>query len=156
MAQMGQYILSITAAAIIPAIVNSLLDKKGSASALVQLMGGLFLAFTMIQPIVRFDFSHITSFWEEISEEGASATAAGQTYAENQKAVIIKDNVEAYILDKAQTYEADLEVEVSLDQNQVPSQVTLRGAISPYAKARLQRTIEEDLGIPKEEQQWIG
>ena len=69
---------------------------------------------------------------------------------------IIKSRVQAYILDKADSFGTSLEVEVILDQDHIPVSVELQGNISPYARAQLTEIIEEDLGIPKEHQLWIG
>ena len=158
MSKLGAYMLSVIAGAMVLGILNSMLDRKGSAGTLLRLMGGLFLTFTVIQPIAGFDFSAVTAFWEDFSLAGETAAALGQSLAEEELAAVIKERAETYILDKAKAYEAELTVEVMLsdDTTPVPTGVTLRGSISPYAKAQLQKILEDDLGIAKEDQQWIG
>ena len=71
---------------------------------------------------------------------------------------IIIEQLQAYILDKAADLGAELEVEILMpdDGSGQPQGVVLRGAVSPYAKTRLQQIIAEDLDIAKEKQQWIG
>ena len=69
---------------------------------------------------------------------------------------IIKARIQAYILDKADSFGTQLDVEVILDQDNIPTSVELRGNISPYAKAQLTGIITENLGIPKEYQLWTG
>ena len=70
----------------------------------------------------------------------------------------IKKEVQAYILAKAESLGAQLEVSVVLSDNQFaePVGVRIAGAISPYAKQVLIQTITDDLGIDREAQQWIG
>lgn len=158
MKQLGDYVLSVTAAAIIIGILTSLMDGKGGAAALVKMIGGLFLAFVIVQPIAKLDVSAMLSFTEGFARDGETAAAEGENMAAEAVADIIKTNTQAYILDKAETYRAELTVEVTLSQDQVPVPVaaSLKGNVSPYAKAQLQKILEDDLGIPKENQLWIG
>ena len=58
-------------------------------------------------------------------------------------------------MDKATQWEVDLAVEVSLTDI-TPSHVRICGSVSPYVKAALSDWIAEQLGISKEEQEWIG
>ena len=68
--------------------------------------------------------------------------------------VIINEKIEEYILKKASDYSAKLDVEVILENN-IPAIVILDGDISPYAKRQLEAILEKELGITKENQQWI-
>jgi len=69
----------------------------------------------------------------------------------------IIDSTRAYILEKAETFGAELTVEVMLDDSSipVPSGVRIRGNISPYNREKLGSIIQRDLGIPTEAQIWI-
>ena len=69
---------------------------------------------------------------------------------------IIKAETEAYILDKASQLNVELSVEVTIDEENIPTAVTLSGEVSPYARRQLQEIIESDLGIAKENQRWTG
>jgi len=54
-------------------------------------------------------------------------------------------------------YQLKLDVEVELgDCEPVPASVRITGPASPYARTQLQKRITDELGIPKERQQWIG
>ena len=156
METVAKYILSVTAAAIIVGIVSSFADPKSGSGAIIKLMGGLFLTVVAIQPVVNFDFDALTAFSVNPIAEGESAAAEGQELAREAMGDIIKSETEAYILDKARTYRAELEAEVELSDDAVPVPVgvVVRGSISPYAKAQLQDLIEEELNIPKEDQIW--
>lgn len=78
--------------------------------------------------------------------------------ASEELRTIIKSRVEAYILDKAESYGAKLKVEVMLSEDQVPVPMSVRitGSISPYGKKMVTQLIREDLGIASEEQVWIA
>lgn len=139
-------------------ILQVISGKKGTQAALLQLIGGLFLAFTIIAPAANLELGEMLDFPWDYSAMGSDIAAQGQSYSQDQLHRIIKDRCEAYILDKAQTYQAQLRVEVVLSQDEipVPSSVRLQGSVSPYAKQALQQFLQDDMAIPKEHQIWIG
>jgi hypothetical protein len=47
-------------------------------------------------------------------------------------------------------------VYLSEDTIPVPISVEIRGSVSPYGKQQLTKLLEEELGIAKENQLWIG
>lgn len=148
------YLLSVTAAAVICGIVSRLLGKKGTPAALGNLMCGVFLTLAVMQPLSRFRGS--LNIPMEFSSKAEQAAALGQTEAKKAMASIIKEKSEAYILEKAARYQADLTVVVTVSDDEIPQpeSVRLRGAVSPNIKALLQSIIAESLGIPKEKQVW--
>lgn len=152
-----QYLLSVTTAAIICGIANSLANKNGAHSAVVKLISGLFLAITVISPLAKLQISDFSSFAEGLSVEAGESVNYGQDMALEAIAAIIKSETESYILDKAASMNTDLEVCVTVSETDPPqpTSVTLKGAVSPYVKGRLQQIITDDLGIREEDQQWI-
>lgn len=156
MEALSRYVLSVIAAAFLFGILSSMVDEKGSTGALLRLMGGLFLIFSILSPILKMDFTGITNFLEDFAVEGEYASASGEEMAEEEYRTIIIQQVEAYILDKASGLGLSLTVEVTLNADDLPESVTLCGAAAPYAKLQLQQIIEDDLGIAKENQRWTG
>lgn len=158
MEAVGRYIVSVTAAAILLGILRSVLGKKSSSAALVQLVGGLFLTFTVIAPVADLDFdTFFDSSWV-ITEDASIIAAQGQAISQQQLQSIIKERCEAYILDKAQSYHAALDVKVTVSQDEMPVPVAARleGNISPYARSEMEQYLQKEMGIPKENQLWIG
>lgn len=153
-----QYLISITAAAVFCGIVTSFLDKKSVPAALVKLLAGLFLSFTVISPWVKLQFYDITDYAVDITSDAAIAVEAGEIAAQEALVSRIKSETEAYILDKAASWGAELTVEVTIADSDppIPSAVRLTGAVSPYVKAMLSQMLETDIGIPKEAQIWTG
>lgn len=137
-------------------IVIRLVGDKGTNATLTKLIAGLFLVFTMIQPLVSLDFSGLTDWTDQYSADASAAVAAGGQITRKALSELIKQRTETYILDKAQALNMVLEVEVTLsdDDIPIPVKVRLNGKASPYAKGRLQAIITEDLGIEKENQIW--
>ena len=155
---LGSLILSVTMAAILFSLLSSLLDKKGSAHALLKLVGGLYLTFTIISPIGKFDLDILDDITMPYWDEGKRIAAQGQSTSQEELRSIIKQRSEAYILDKATSYQAQLTVEVTLSQDKIPAPTGafLQGSISPYAKSAMQQWIQDTIGIPKETQVWGG
>jgi len=152
------YLISVTAASIICGIVNALAGKRGAVSSVLKLLTGLFLALTVIRPVIRLSLSEIELYLDSISTKADAAVADGEIVASRELASIIKAETEAYILDKAASLGVDLQVDVILSDNAppLPVEVLLIGAASPYAKAQLSAMIADELGIPKEAQRWTG
>lgn len=152
------YFLSVTAAALICGVLSSILDGKGAAGKIVKLICGLFLAFTVIRPVADIEIEDFALFTSDISQEAQAAVSAGEEFVQDSLASIIKEETEAYILDKAQALDAVLEAEVTVssDPQPVPIGVRIKGNVSTYIKFQLQSIIEADLGIAKENQLWIG
>lgn len=157
MEDIKEYLLSIVAAAVICGIVTRFTGEKGTQGAMVKLIAGLFLTFTVIAPVAKIDLSGLTDFAELYSDTGAQAAALGEQMSRDALRSSIKARTEAYILDKAAELELNLEVEVTLSEDDIPlpAAVRLSGKSSHYAKLRLQSMITQELGIEKEKQVWI-
>ena len=121
-----------------------------------KLICGLFLAYTVLSPISRVDFSNLPDFSLGCMDDAKDAAAMGENLARDSMADIIKEETEAYILDKAADLHANLHVEVTVGEDNLPTAVTLSGEASPYARRQIQAIIANDLGISKENQKWIG
>ena len=101
---LAQYLLRIISAAMILGILTGIMDKKSSSGALVRLIGGIFLALVMLQPLIRFDWSVITAFARDYTVDAQSAAVEGENLGQKEYRAIIKAESEAYILDKARSY----------------------------------------------------
>lgn len=156
MAALCQYVFSVTAAAIICGIVMSI-TQKSSIQPILKLVCGMFLAFTVVKPVTQIDLAELMEVSLPYSQDAVQAADLGENSSQEAMAAIIKDETEAYILDKAAALNVSLEVEVTLDGDPpVPTAVRLSGEVSPYAKQQLEQILYEDLGISKENQQWTG
>ncbi len=151
-----QYILSVTAAAMVCGIIVGM-TQKNSAHPILKLVCGLFLAFTVIKPITEIDLMELVEVSLPYSQDAVQAASWGEKLSRDATVAIIKEKAEAYILDKAAARNVTLEVEITVDGDPpVPTAVRLSGEVSPYAKQELVQILSEDLGIPKENQQWTG
>ena len=156
MRSLRAYILSIVAASLICGCVQMLLGKKGTSAKLVRMLCGVYMAIVFIAPLHRIDFSIYTDYFTGFMDEAKNAVSDGQNVAQQKREEIIIQQTQSYILDKASSFGAEVEVEVTLsgDISQTPNAVTIKGAVSPYVKKMLTDYIEEQIGIPKEAQMW--
>ena len=154
MNQLTQYILSVTAAAVLASILR-ILAGEGAMEKLTKLLTGLFLAVTVLSPLVRLEIPDPSHWLEDYLADGDEAARAGEVMAKEYSAAIITEEVEAYILDKAASMGAALAVEVELGEGGLPETVTLTGSVSPGHRAELSRTMDEELGVEEEAQIWI-
>lgn len=152
MSGIGSYILLVTAAAILISILRKLAGSGGMGE-LVKLLGGVFLAVTVLSPLVKLELPEL-SWIDDFSEEGQAAARDGEVLARDYSDTIISRELEAYILDKAANLGAELTAVVKLDDEGMPVSVTLSGEISPGNRAALSHIIEQDLGLGEEAQIW--
>lgn len=156
MESVSGYILRVVAAAFLLGILGSLTDQKGSTAALLRLMGGLFLTFTLLSPVLSLDFSAVRNYLADFAETGELTAVSGENMARAEYRTIIKEKLEAYILDKANELGLDLTVEVALGEDDTPREIIIAGTASPFGKGNLQQFIIDELGVAKENQLWIG
>lgn len=154
---MKQYLLSVVAAAIISGIVTKLLGSKGTQGTIGKLVAGLFLAFTVISPLRSIRIGNLSSITAPYSTAASMAVEEGKNQTQQALQARIKESCEAYILDKAQSLDVELEVAVTVSDEDIPAptSIQLSGNVSPNAKTKLINIITEDLGISKEAQEWI-
>ena len=156
MRNIGSYILSVTAASVISAVVISLIGSHGTVGSIVKMLAGIFLAITVIKPLIWYIHWDFDTIFSDYIENARIYTDLGRNEAAEEIERIIKSKVEAYILDKADDFRAHLTVDVILDKNvpPKPEKIVLKGNISPAARRQISQLIEKELGVDEENQQW--
>ncbi len=157
MAGIRAYILSVIASSVICGCVQLLVSKKNASATLIKSLCGIYMAFVLIAPLQRIDFSMYGDYFAGFTDEAKAVVADGENIAQQKYAEIIKSQSQAYIYDKAVSLGANVAVEVKLsdDTPPIPCGITIKGAVSPYVKKVLADYIEDQLGIPKEAQMWM-
>lgn len=156
MDEIRQYLMSLIAVAIICSIIHGMFHDKSTYGQLIGLLTGIVMLVVLLSPLKKITIPDWAPFQENYKLLALEYTEEGVAAANSAKADIIKAKSEAYILDKAASLDAHIYVDVTVSQepDSIPVAVTLRGAISPYGKQVLEREIETQLGILKENQQW--
>jgi len=138
-------------------ITGSLIGEKSSFARLHRMLCGLFLSILVIAPVTKVNIGDISWFAQDILQEGEQAARDGEISYEQTLRQIITDETRAYIMDKARSYGAEIQVEVTLSRGDppVPESCTISGDLSPYVKQQLKKMLIADLDIPEENQIWI-
>ena len=151
-----EYLLSITGAAIICAIAKHMVGQKGSAEKIIHIISGLFLAVTMVSPVLNLRIGSVENFFDGIHFDAEAFAAEGSQMANDALNDIIKEQIRAYILDEATRLGTQMDVEVKLSDSNPPelSQVIIKGSVLPYQKNRISVYLSEYFGISQEQQIW--
>lgn len=151
-----EYLLSITAAAVICAIVKHMVGEKKNTGKLVYVISGLFMIITIVSPVMQFRFGDLRGYLDGLQADGQYICEEGKKMATDELKNIIKEQTEAYILNEAERLDTRLDVEVTLSDSYPPqpNQVVLKGSVSPYQKQSISQYMSEYLGISQEQQIW--
>lgn len=154
---MREYIFSIIVTGLVCGIIQGFVRNKTSTGKIIKLLTGILMTITILSPITNISFSNISDYLNDLNIQSNLYSSSGKEMARESLSAIIKEQSEAYILDKANRMDLDIVVEVALDDrnNSIPCGVTITGNLSPYAKGILGSYIEENLGIAKEYQRWL-
>lgn len=151
-----EYLFQVTSAAIICGIVTGITAKKGSGASIIRLMTVVFMIITIMTPVAAIKLDQFSGYIAGIEADSDAFVTAGSEVSRDKVAQVIKEKTQAYILDKAAQLGAEITVELTVSDDALPIPVGVRlcGAVSPYAKNRLSKIIQDDFGIPLEEQKW--
>lgn len=157
MIEIREYLLSVTAAAIVCSIVKHLAGDKNTAGKITKVVAGIFLTVTIVSPIKEVQLRNVNELLDDYRIMASDIAQSGVDMANAAMGDIIKEKTEAYILEEAKKMEVDISVEVKLcDSNPPePDQVIITGIVSPYKKNVLSQYISDNLGISREKQKWI-
>ena len=149
-------LMRILAAAIFCSVIKCFHNKSSVTASIIKTLCGIFMTTTILSTLLNFKFSSISDNIDAFSVDAENATQAGTLLYDTSMHDSIKQQTEAYILDKAASIKADISVEVTLSDGNppVPCSVVLDGQVSPFAKSKLTKLISDDLGISKENQIW--
>lgn len=155
---MKGYLVSLTAAAILAALIRKL-APKGLAGQGARLGAGLLVLTAMIAPLGTLDLTAGAMEAARRSYTGVMEADDLELETNRRMEALITQAAEAYILDKAQAMDLTLEAEVTLrlrDHYPVPWFVRLRGQPTETQRAELETMLTQDLDIPPERQEWCG
>ena len=148
------YLITVISASAICAIISRLTENKGSTSAVIKVLSGLFLTISVLSPVIKISFDPLADYLDSIQQSAEAVSADGIAQANEEKEVIIKGNLETYIVDKAASLGLSINASIELNSEWIPVSVDLYGNASPYARKKLESYIADTIGIPKEAQKW--
>lgn len=154
---LGTWLTSIAATALIAAIARAL-SEKTPAIRPVSYICGLLMILVILGPIAEISFESLSSYVAAYKIEADDITGGVEIDNKEILASIIREDTQAYILDKAKTlgFDCSVEVETEMGENgyPYPSRVTITAEPTAEQKEALSKLIESDLAIPSDRQEW--
>lgn len=156
MSGIKNYLLSMAASAFLLSLVLAVLPK-GKIHRISRFAGALLLILAVIAPIARIDADDISQSIAKFQMQTQQLQTGIEVRNREILSQLIKEQCQAYILDKAEAMGVSVSVEISLSEERdypYPVSVVLQGNVSPEDRGHLERIIEQDIGIPPERQEW--
>ena len=151
------WLIGITAAALVVALADSL-PPDGAVKKIGKLTGGLLLAAAILPPLVGLDYASLSGILADYRLEAEGYSNALETENERLIKTIIEEQTGAYIQDKAAALGVDCTAEVTCqaddDGSLYPASVVVYGELTREQMNSLSRTIEGELAIPAQNQQY--
>ena len=148
------YIMGVVAVSMICSIVLTLSSKGKTTYKIITMICGVVMTLAIISPITNIKPISFGTDMLDIYDDGKQVALTASEDSRKELRSIIQERIQAYILNMATTYDCSLDVLVTLNEDNTPDTVELVGDISPGTKVKLQKQIENDIGIPKERQKW--
>ena len=154
----GEWVRAIAGAALICAAATAL-TPKGKVKNVLKLICGIVLITAMINPIIRQDFPSMSIDMSKYRKDADEIIGSVEEKQNNLSRTIIENELEAYILDKAQSLNTELtSVEVSAKLGDegfwYPYEVCITANIPQREQSLISNSIEAELGVPNERQYW--
>ena len=154
MIALREYLLGITAAALICAILTAILQDQ-KYKTLLKLLCSIFMTLSIVSPLLDFRMDALEFDGNFVSAQAYSIVEEGSMAAKKAMEAAVAEQTADCIGQKAALLSAEITARVILEEETlVPIAVELCGAVSPYAKQQLSQWICEELGISKEAQRW--
>ena len=151
------WLIGITAAALVVALADSL-APEGAVKKIGKLAGGLLMLVAILKPLAGLDFGTLAGALANYQFQAEGYSSALETENNRLMKTIIEERTAAYIQDKAAglgfVCTAEVTCKAGEDGNFYPASVVIDGELTQEQKEALGRTIEGDLAIPRESQQY--
>lgn len=150
------YLLSVAAAALLPAVAQAILPA-GAVKRTLTFCGSLLVLLAVLSPVAKLEASDMAEALSKFHLQTEFTETGVEVRNRALMEEIIIRQCREYILDKAAAMGLSPEVEITLRDDggwPYPAAAVLRGTASPVQKAQLTRWIEENLGIPAAQQEW--
>lgn len=153
-----QYLLSVVAASFLMSFTVAVLPK-GKLQKTASLIGSLLLILSVLSPVVKLKAEELAIAISDLKIETEEIRINTELTSRELQRMLIKEEFEAYIWDKASAMGVSLDVEILLSDEASyphPVGVKLEGSVTPEVQASLSRMISDNLGIEFDKQEWIA
>ena len=149
------WMLGITAAAIILALADSLMPD-GTVKKIGKLTGGLLLMIIVLRPFLNLNYESLAGSLASYEFEVQEYSTGIEVENQRLKKIIIEDRTGAYIQEKAKEFgiECSVEVVCQLYEKELlcPASITIYGEMTPEQMSKMSNLIEGEIAIPKDKQ----
>lgn len=148
---MSAYLMGVISAAFLVSLILAV-GGEGPGKGTRRLIGSLFLALAVFRPLGAMELPEFDlDLFRDAAQE---AVGEGTAQAAEARSDIISEACEAYILNKAAELGLEPQVRVTLNEEGLPTAVSLTGSASPSEREALSGWIARDLGLGKEAVTW--
>lgn len=154
--RLGGYLLAIAAVCILSSLLQAAAPGE-QGKRMIRFAGSMLLLLVVLAPLPGFGEEAIGTLVEDALEALPEYEGTWSESGENLIAAGITRRCSAYIWDKAAELGMSVEVELQLAQGQgwpYPCGAVLRGTWNEQQRQALAEILEQELGIPMEEQEW--
>ncbi len=152
------WIIGMTCAAMIAAMLGAFLPKSGGVGRAGRLAAGLLLMLAAVRPLMGLDYESLSGTLARLrvsqSDRGAELAAQNKQILKE----LIESETEAYISDKAKELGINCRAEVlyafDADGAPYPSRIRIAGELTQEQQRELSRALEAELGVPLREQSY--
>lgn len=132
---------------------------EGGVKRVAEILCTASLILAILSPIRELDIETYALGSAKLRQMEASLSQEGQEAGERLNRIVIEQEYETYIMDKAAELginylTADVEVQWSLEGLWIPYGVQVDSDCSESSRNSLSRILVSDLGIPYERQRW--
>lgn len=157
---MSGVIREICALSILCGVAMSI-TPEGGVKRVMGILSSAVLLIAILTPVRQFDFESYALELAKYKNSEAALSARGVDINERLNRLVIEDEYQAYIMDKArktsiEVKEADVEVQWSTEGVWVPYSAEIISDAPPEMRGKLTEAIRSELGIPEERVTWNG
>ena len=152
------WLLAVLSACILCAVAESLMPS-GTVKRVGKLVCGLVLLCALLSGGEGLDLSESRTWMQQWRAGLETEQQELENQVQEEMKVIIEEEFEAYIVDKAAQLGLDCTVQVTCGKEGelwVPEQVRIAGGLGAEEQAQLERILWEELEIPRERQKYEG
>ena len=137
------------------------ITPEGGTKKVIELACTAALTLTVLLPIKGFDIETYALELAKYKQQEAELATDGSEVSSRLNRLVIENEYETYILDKAKELamavsSVDVQVQWSTEELWIPESVVISGEYTAEQKKKLTGIIKAELGIPENMQQWSG
>ncbi len=134
---------------------------EGGVKRVAEILCTASLILAVLSPLKELDMDSYALESARLHELESELARQGQEAGDRLNRLVIEQEYEAYIMDKAgelgiEDLAVDVEVQWSLEGFWMPWGAELNSGCDQESRERLSRLLASDLGIPYERQRWNG